>query len=69
LPDDPARTFTVTDHLDGATYTWTRSNYIRLDPHTQPAHILTFEKPDAGRVRAENPPRKRRTTKRTSGGS
>ncbi|WP_347813465.1 hypothetical protein [Actinomadura sp. KC216] len=42
MPDDPARTFTVTDHLDGATYTWTRSNYIRLDPHTQPAHILTF---------------------------
>ncbi|MFI0412494.1 hypothetical protein, partial [Actinomadura sp. 3N508] len=42
LPDDPTRTFTVTDQLDGTTYTWTRSNYIRLDPHTQPAHILTF---------------------------
>ncbi|MFI0412485.1 hypothetical protein, partial [Actinomadura sp. 3N508] len=71
LPDDPTRTFTVTDQLDGTTYTWTRSNYIRLDPHTQPAHILTFEKPDAGRVRADESraPRRRRAAKRTSGGS
>ncbi|MUN42795.1 alpha-1,4-glucan--maltose-1-phosphate maltosyltransferase [Actinomadura litoris] len=42
LPDDPDHSFTVTDQLDGAAYTWRRSNYVRLDPHVQPAHILTF---------------------------
>ncbi|WP_424923544.1 hypothetical protein, partial [Actinomadura bangladeshensis] len=24
------------------TYTWTQANYVYLDPHTQPAHVLTF---------------------------
>ncbi|MGH3586272.1 MAG: alpha-1,4-glucan--maltose-1-phosphate maltosyltransferase [Pseudonocardia sp.] len=42
LPDDPTRTHTVTDQLDGATYTWTRSNYVYLDPQIRPAHVLTF---------------------------
>ncbi|GAA4228459.1 alpha-1,4-glucan--maltose-1-phosphate maltosyltransferase [Actinomadura meridiana] len=41
LPDDPDNAYTVTDQLDGATYTWTRSNYVRLDPHTKPAHVFT----------------------------
>ncbi|WP_131736190.1 alpha-1,4-glucan--maltose-1-phosphate maltosyltransferase [Actinomadura roseirufa] len=47
LPDDPGLPFTVTDRLtdphDPTTYTWTKSNYIRLDPHTRPAHILTIQ--------------------------
>ncbi|WP_329602971.1 hypothetical protein, partial [Actinomadura soli] len=38
----PHHTHTVTDQLNGTTYTWTQTNYVRLDPHTQPAHILTF---------------------------
>ncbi|WUI04449.1 alpha-1,4-glucan--maltose-1-phosphate maltosyltransferase [Spirillospora sp. NBC_00431] len=42
LPDDPHRPYTVTDQLDGAVYTWTRSNYVHLDPRTKPAHVLTF---------------------------
>ncbi|WP_030164649.1 alpha-1,4-glucan--maltose-1-phosphate maltosyltransferase [Spirillospora albida] len=42
LPADPDRPFTVTDALDGASYTWRHANYVRLDPHVQPAHILTF---------------------------
>ncbi|MFI0483025.1 alpha-1,4-glucan--maltose-1-phosphate maltosyltransferase [Actinomadura sp. 9N215] len=76
LPDDPTRTHTVTDQLDGATYTWTQTNYVRLDPHTKPAHILTFdETPDDGRARADEsrdqrraaaPPRKK-TAKSPSG--
>ncbi|HEV2347458.1 MAG TPA: maltotransferase domain-containing protein [Actinocrinis sp.] len=33
--------FTVRDQLTGETYQWGRDNYIRLDPHTQPAHVLT----------------------------
>jgi starch synthase (maltosyl-transferring) len=33
--------FTVRDELTGAVYQWGRDNYIRLDPHTQPAHLLT----------------------------
>src|SRR5690606_13835505 len=41
LPDDPHHPYTVTDQLNGATYTWHRSNYVYLDPHTQPAHIFT----------------------------
>ncbi|MEV0668592.1 hypothetical protein AB0I58_45020, partial [Spirillospora sp. NPDC050365] len=51
LPDDPDQPHTVTDQLDGTTYTWRKSNYVRLDPHTKPAHILTFQK-NGGRVRA-----------------
>ena len=41
LPDDPHNPYTVTDQLDGATYTWRRSNYVYLDPHTRPAHVFT----------------------------
>ncbi|MGH9168323.1 MAG: alpha-1,4-glucan--maltose-1-phosphate maltosyltransferase [Acidimicrobiia bacterium] len=42
LPDNPHQPHTVTDQLNNTTYTWTQTNYIHLDPHTQPAHILTF---------------------------
>ena len=34
-------TFTVTDAFTGETYTWGERPYVQLDPHTQPAHILT----------------------------
>ncbi|HEX2313973.1 MAG TPA: alpha-1,4-glucan--maltose-1-phosphate maltosyltransferase [Thermomonospora sp.] len=34
--------FAVTDELSGETYEWRQSNYVRLDPHTQPAHIFTL---------------------------
>jgi starch synthase (maltosyl-transferring) len=37
---DWADTFTVHDLLTGATYRWGEHNYVRLDPHDQPAHIL-----------------------------
>ncbi|WP_373293738.1 hypothetical protein, partial [Actinomadura livida] len=37
--------------LTGTAYTWHRSNYVHLDPHTQPAHILTFQR-NGGRARA-----------------
>jgi starch synthase (maltosyl-transferring) len=33
-------TFTVHDLLSGATYRWGEHNYLRLDPHDQPAHVL-----------------------------
>ena len=33
--------FTVTDELDGSTYRWGQSNYVRLDPAYRPAHIFT----------------------------
>ncbi|WP_165978666.1 hypothetical protein, partial [Actinomadura darangshiensis] len=51
LPDNPTHTFDVTDELDGATYTWTQANYVRLDPRERPAHILTIQQ-DGGRARA-----------------
>jgi starch synthase (maltosyl-transferring) len=34
-------TFTVRDLLSGAEYRWGVHNYVRLDPHTQPAHIFS----------------------------
>jgi len=35
--------FTVRDLLTGAEYRWGQRNYVRLDPHTQPAHIFVIE--------------------------
>ncbi|MDQ1288424.1 MAG: hypothetical protein QG622_1989 [Actinomycetota bacterium] len=37
---DWQETFTVHDLLSGATYRWGEQNYVRLDPHDQPAHVL-----------------------------
>ncbi|MFA1544633.1 hypothetical protein, partial [Actinomadura monticuli] len=51
LPDDPHHHYTVTDELDGTTYTWSQANYVYLDPRTRPAHVLTFQR-NEGRVRA-----------------
>ncbi|WP_283134092.1 alpha-1,4-glucan--maltose-1-phosphate maltosyltransferase [Rhizohabitans arisaemae] len=33
--------FVVDDELSGASYRWTRANYVRLDPHISPAHVFT----------------------------
>ncbi|MEV4221316.1 alpha-1,4-glucan--maltose-1-phosphate maltosyltransferase [Nonomuraea sp. NPDC049725] len=33
--------FVVDDDLSGESYRWRQRNYVRLDPHIQPAHILT----------------------------
>ncbi|HLU72797.1 MAG TPA: alpha-1,4-glucan--maltose-1-phosphate maltosyltransferase [Nonomuraea sp.] len=33
--------FVVDDELSGETYRWKQYNYVRLDPHIHPAHILT----------------------------
>ncbi|WP_441251571.1 alpha-1,4-glucan--maltose-1-phosphate maltosyltransferase [Kitasatospora sp. McL0602] len=35
---------TVHDELTGATYTWGRHNYVRLDPASGPAHLLTVRR-------------------------
>ncbi|MEV8094061.1 alpha-1,4-glucan--maltose-1-phosphate maltosyltransferase [Kitasatospora sp. NPDC085879] len=34
----------VHDELTGATYHWGRHNYVRLDPSTEPAHLLTVRR-------------------------
>jgi len=39
----PGRRYRVTDLLTNATYEWSQSNYVRLDPAFQPAHILRVE--------------------------
>jgi starch synthase (maltosyl-transferring) len=31
----------VVDELSGARYNWGQHNYVRLDPHTEPAHVFT----------------------------
>jgi len=33
-------TMTVHDLLTGSTFRWQEHNYVRLDPHVQPAHVL-----------------------------
>jgi starch synthase (maltosyl-transferring) len=33
-------TFTVHDLISGDTYRWGEYNYVRLDPHVQPAHVF-----------------------------
>ncbi|WP_018655390.1 alpha-1,4-glucan--maltose-1-phosphate maltosyltransferase [Actinomadura flavalba] len=40
----PGETFTVTDELTGASYTWGEFNYVRLDPQEQPAHLFTLRR-------------------------
>jgi len=39
----PGRSYRVTDLLTGARYVWSNSNYVRLDPAVEPAHILRVE--------------------------
>ncbi|WP_369825069.1 hypothetical protein [Kitasatospora sp. Root107] len=34
----------VHDELTGASWTWHRHNYVRLDPTTGPAHLLTVRR-------------------------
>jgi starch synthase (maltosyl-transferring) len=36
--------FVVTDELSGESYQWGQANYVRLDPHAQPAHILILDR-------------------------
>jgi len=38
-PDTP---FEVEDAVTGAVFTWGRDNYVRLDPFSEPAHVLTL---------------------------
>lgn len=36
--------FMVTDLVTGQEWQWGGSNYVRLDPHQEPAHILTIRR-------------------------
>ncbi len=38
---EPDATFPVRDELTGEDYHWGADNYVRLDPHHEPAHLLT----------------------------
>jgi starch synthase (maltosyl-transferring) len=37
---EPGTPFTVTDLLNGETFTWGADNYVRLDAFSHPVHIL-----------------------------
>ncbi|HEU5155637.1 MAG TPA: alpha-1,4-glucan--maltose-1-phosphate maltosyltransferase [Streptosporangiaceae bacterium] len=39
--------FVVADELSGQSYLWRQANYVRLDPHDQPAHIFTLRRSDS----------------------
>ncbi|MCU1469010.1 MAG: alpha amylase catalytic region [Glaciihabitans sp.] len=41
---DWSEEFVVTDELTGESYPWRQANYVRLDPHTKPAHIFTLRR-------------------------
>jgi starch synthase (maltosyl-transferring) len=43
IADGPVSGYEVHDLLTGARYRWGASNYVRLDPHGEPAHILRVE--------------------------
>jgi starch synthase (maltosyl-transferring) len=43
----PEDTFTVYDEISGQTWRWGQQNYIRLDPHGEPAHILAVRRGQA----------------------
>ncbi|MBE1534609.1 alpha-1,4-glucan--maltose-1-phosphate maltosyltransferase [Actinomadura algeriensis] len=47
LPDHPEHPFTAVDELDGTAYTWHKSNYVHLDPHDRPAHVLTLREEES----------------------
>jgi starch synthase (maltosyl-transferring) len=34
----------VRDEVTGAEYTWGQSNYVRLDPFVEPAHLFTVRR-------------------------
>ncbi|EDY54029.2 MULTISPECIES: alpha-1,4-glucan--maltose-1-phosphate maltosyltransferase [Streptomyces] len=40
----------VRDELTGETYHWGRTNYVRLEPGTRPAHILTVLRPSTPQI-------------------
>jgi starch synthase (maltosyl-transferring) len=37
-------TFAAHDELSGRTYRWGQHNYVRLDPHVEPAHVVTVRR-------------------------
>ncbi|TKV27472.1 alpha-1,4-glucan--maltose-1-phosphate maltosyltransferase [Arthrobacter sp. NamB2] len=41
---DANGTFLVDDLITGQTFTWGEHNYVRLDPHVEPAHILSIRR-------------------------
>ena len=36
--------FVVHDEITGEDWTWSQHNYVRLDPHHEPAHILSVRR-------------------------
>jgi starch synthase (maltosyl-transferring) len=37
-------TMAVHDEIGGETYVWGQSNYVRLDPFWEPAHVFRVER-------------------------
>ena len=37
--------FVVRDEITGESWTWGEHNYVRLDPHHEPAHVLSVRRP------------------------
>jgi starch synthase (maltosyl-transferring) len=42
--------FDVVDLLTGSRYTWGHTNYVRLDPHAEPAHVFVVDRGDGHAV-------------------
>ncbi|WP_269782407.1 maltotransferase domain-containing protein [Nocardioides sp. R-C-SC26] len=41
---EPGESFAVHDEVTGSDWTWSEHNYVRLDPHHEPAHILSVRR-------------------------
>ncbi len=41
---DWPETFVAHDEITGESWTWNEHNYVRLDPHVEPAHVLTVRR-------------------------
>jgi starch synthase (maltosyl-transferring) len=39
--------FQVRDEVTGAVFPWSTANYVRLDPFSEPAHVLTLLEPSS----------------------
>jgi len=40
----PGQSYRVVDLLTGSAYTWSEHNYVKLEPQTEPAHIMRVER-------------------------
>ena len=51
---EPDASFSVTELVTGAEWTWGRDNFVRLDAFTEPVHVLAIRHAAAPRPETQN---------------